>query len=331
VSSKDDRAPHRTRVWRNGKLEKEGFPAAEISDHLEQDDTLVWLDLCAPGPDDLKLISEELGLDPHAVEDAVSAHERAKLDRYSGHLFLNVYWVELDAASGELRTVEVSAFITERALVTVRQSADFDLDALVQRWDDQDDLAQYGVAFLLHGLLDMVVDQHFEAVQVLDSELEKLEDLLFEEGVSDKSVQRRAFSLRKSLVLLRRVLLPMREVVNTLLRRDLHVVPTAMGPYFQDVYDHTLRAAEWSDSLRDGVSNAMDTRLALQSNRLNEVMKKVTSWAAIIAVPTAVTGFYGMNVPYPGFGQHWGFVTSVLVLVVTGLGLYAIFKKRGWL
>jgi magnesium transporter len=331
VRSEDDRPPHRTRVWRNGKLEKEGFPAAEVSDYLEQDDTLVWLDLCAPDPDDLKVISEELGLDRHAVEDAVSEHERAKLDRYEGHLFLNVYSVELDATTGQLTTVEVSAFITERALVTVRQSADFDLDELVQRWDDEQDLARYGVAFLLHGILDMVVDQHFEAVQLLDTELEKLEDLLFEERVTDHSVQRRAFALRKSMVLLRRVLLPMREVVNTLLRRDLHVVPTEMGPYFQDVYDHTLRAAEWADSLRDGVSNAMDTRLALQSNRLNEVMKKVTSWAAIIAVPTAVTGFYGMNVPYPGFSQHWGFFASAGIVILSSLGLYAIFKKRGWL
>jgi magnesium transporter len=331
VSGKDDRPVHRTRVWRNGTLEKEGFPAAEISDYLQQDDTLVWLDLCAPGPDDLKLITEELGLDQHAVEDAVSEHERAKLDRYAGHLFLNVYATRLDAESGELTTVEVSAFITDRALVTVRQSDAFDVDALVEHWEDQADLAKYGVAFLLHGLLDLVVDEHFDTVQLLDRELEKLEDLLFEERISDRAMQRRAFALRKSLVLLRRVLLPMREVVNTLLRRDLHVVPAEMGPYFQDVYDHTLRAAEWTDGLRDGVSNAMDTRLALQSNRLNEVMKKVTSWAAIIAVPTAVTGFYGMNVPYPGFGQHWGFLTSVLVLVVTSLSLYAIFKKRGWL
>ncbi|MGI8330554.1 magnesium transporter CorA family protein [Actinomadura scrupuli] len=331
MSGKDDRPAHRTRVWRNGTLEKEGFPAAQISDYLQQDDTLVWLDLCAPGPDDLKLITEELGLDQHAVEDAVSAHERAKLDRYDGHLFLNVYATRLDAGSGELTTVEVSAFITDRALVTVRQSEAFDVDALVEHWESQADLAKYGVAFLLHGLLDLVVDEHFDTVQSLDSELEKLEDLLFEEKITDRTMQRRAFTLRKSLVLLRRVLLPMREVVNTLLRRDLHVVPAEMGPYFQDVYDHTLRAAEWTDGLRDGVSNAMDTRLALQSNRLNEVMKKVTSWAAIIAVPTAVTGFYGMNVPYPGYGQHWGFVTGALVLVVTSLGLYAVFKKRGWL
>jgi magnesium transporter len=325
-----DEAP-RTRVWRHGRLDKEGFPPAEISDYLEQDDTIVWLDLCAPAPEDLQVISEELGLEPLAVEDALSEHERAKLDRYANHLFLNVYSVRLDVPSGELVTVEVSAFITKRALVTVRQNADFDVEELARRWDAEQDLAQYGVIFLLHTLLDLVVDQHFAAVQALDAEMEGLEDLLFAERVGDQTVQRRSFELRKSLVLLRRVVLPMREVVNTLLRRDLRIVPESMAPYFQDVYDHVLRAAEWTDSLRDLVTSILETRIAMQGNRLNQVMKKLTAWAAIIALPTAVTGFYGQNVPYPGSQQHWGFVVSTALWAVGGVTLYVLFRLRDWL
>jgi magnesium transporter len=325
-----DHAP-RTRVWRNGELAKEGFPVAEISDYLEQDGTVVWLDLCAPAPDDLQVITEELGLDPLAVEDALSEHERAKLDRYPQHLFLNVYSVRLDTASGELSTTEVSAFVTRRALVTVRQGPDFDVEDLLERWDAQRDLAQYGVAFLLHNLIDLVVDQHFAAVQALDAEIESLEDLLFAERVGDQLVQRRSFELRKSLVRLRQVVLPMREVVNTLLRRDLHVVPESMAPYFQDVYDHALRAAEWTDSLRDLVTTILETRIAMQGNRLNQVMKKLTAWAAIIALPTAVTGFYGQNVPYPGSQQHWGFVVSTGLWAVGGVALYILFRVRDWL
>jgi magnesium transporter len=321
----------RTRVWRHGRLAKEGFAPAEISDYLEQDDTIVWLDLCAPAPEDLQVITEELGLEPLAVEDALSEHERAKLDRYDKHLFLNVYSVRLDTESGELVTCEVSAFITTRALVTVRQSADFDVDELARRWDAEQDLAQYGVVFLLHTLLDLIVDQHFAAVQALDGEMEGLEDLLFEERVGDLIVQRRSFELRKSLVLLRRVVLPMREVVNTLLRRDLRIVPDSMAPYFQDVYDHVLRAAEWTDSLRDLVTSILETRIAMQGNRLNQVMKKLTAWAAIIALPTAVTGFYGQNVPYPGSEQPWGFVVSTVVWAAGGVTLYVMFRLRDWL
>jgi magnesium transporter len=152
-------------------------------------------------------------------------------------------------------------------------------------------------------LLDYVIDGHFATVQQLDEALEGLEDLLFDERPHSAEVQRRSFELRKSLVVLRRLVLPMREVVNSLLRRDLGLVDEAMGPYFQDVYDHVLRATEWTESLRDLVSTILETNLAIQGNRQNAIMKKVTSWAAIIAVPTAVTGFYGMNVPYPGFGR----------------------------
>jgi len=137
--------------------------------------------------------------------------------------------------------------------------------------------------------------------------------------------------LRKSLVLLRRVVLPMREVVNTLLRRDLQLVDEAMGPYFQDVYDHILRAAEWTESLRDLVASILETNLTIQGNRLNIISKKVTSWAAIIAVPTAITGFYGQNVPYPGFSQHWGLYSSSALMLGLSIGLYFLFRRNDWL
>jgi magnesium transporter len=130
---------------------------------------------------------------------------------------------------------------------------------------------------------------------------------------------------------LRRLVLPMREVVNSLLRRDLGLVDAAMGPYFQDVYDHVLRATEWTESLRDLVSTILETNLTIQGNRQNTIMKKVTSWAAIIAVPTAVTGWYGMNVPYPGFGQPAGAVASTVLIVILSGALYLLFKRLDWL
>jgi magnesium transporter len=104
-----------------------------------------------------------------------------------------------------------------------------------------------------------------------------------------------------------------------------------MAPYFQDVYDHVLRAAEWTESLRDLVTTILETNLTIQGNRLNLIMKKLTGWAAVIAVPTAITGFYGQNVPYPGFGREWGFVVSVLILVGAAAALWLMFKKRDWL
>jgi magnesium transporter len=320
-----------TRLYRDGVLEAKDFPAAQISDYLEEPGTVVWLDLCEPDQDDLQVISEEFGLHPLAIEDATQPHERPKLDRYQDHYFLTAYAVGLDAATGKLFTSELAAFVTPRALITVRKDARFDIDGVVARWDGSADLAGHGVGFLLWGLLDFVVDGHFTTVQQLDEAIEGLEDLLFDERPKSAEVQRRSFELRKSLVVLRRLVLPMREVVNSLLRRDLGLVDQGMAPYFQDVYDHVLRATEWTESLRDLVSTILETNITIQGNRLNATTKKVTGWAAIIAVPTAVTGYYGMNVPYPGFGQHSGVVTSTVLLVGLSTGLYVLFRRLDWL
>jgi magnesium transporter len=320
-----------TRLYRNGKLELEDFPVADISEHVQDPNACVWLDYCAPTQEELGTIVNELSLHPLAVEDAMSEHQRPKLDRYDSHLFLNAYSVHLDVHSGELATSEIGVFITEHALVTVRKDEGVEIDAVLRRWDESAELAVHGVTFLLWGLLDVLVDGHFEAVQSLDTEIEDLQDLLFDDASRESEVQRRSFELRKSLVLLRRVVLPMREVINSVMRRDLHVIDPEMAPYYHDVYDHVLRATDWTESLRDLVTTILETNLAIQGNRMNLVMKKVTSWAAIIAVPTAITGFYGQNVPYPGFATHWGFwFSSALILGMSGL-LFWAFRRQDWL
>ena len=290
----------------------------------------MWVDLCGPEVKDLDHVADELGLHALAIEDALEARQRPKLDRYTDHQFLSMYGVAFDKATGQLRLRELAAFITTTALVTVRKDEEFDLDDVVVRWDGSMDLAKHGVGFLLYGLIDHVVDGHFEAVQALDEEIEEIEDLLFA-SPPDADVQRRSFALRKSLVTLRRVVLPMREVVNTLLRRDIDIVTEEMTPYFQDVYDHVLRATEWTESLRDLVTTILETNLTIQGNRLNVITKKVTSWAAIIAVPTAITGFYGQNLPYPGFARTSGFIWSSLLIILLSGSLYVVFKRRGWL
>ena len=321
----------RTRCYRKGVLTNEDFPLDDVSEHLELEAAMVWVDLCGPELGDLEHVAEELGLHSLAVEDATSGRQRPKFNRFQGHDFLAAYAVNLDAASGELVTGEIAAFITPTALVTVRTDDAFPIDGLLRRWDENADLTQFGIGALVHGLLDFVVDGHFDAVQSLDDEIEKLEDLLFDDRPRDKDVQRRSFELRKSLVHLRRVVLPMREVVNTMMRRDVGLVPVEMTAYYQDVYDHVLRAAEWTESLRDLVGTIVETNLTIQGNRLNVITKKVTSWAAIIAVPTAITGFYGQNLPYPGFARMSGFYTSTMLIVLLSGGLYLAFKRRDWL
>ena len=321
----------RTRAYRNGTVAAEDFPVEDISEWLADPGVVVWVDFCRPTEADLAALADELGLHALAVEDALEEHQRPKLDRYDSHSFLTAYCVRFHSDDGEVTKAEVDAFVTPKALVTVRKDEGFPIDDVLARWDGAADLAKSGVGFLLHGLLDYIVDGHFTAVQAIDDEIERLEDDVFEESTQYDRMQRRSLRLRKSLTTLRRAVLPMNEVVSATMRQDLHIVDDVMRPYFQDVHDHAMRAAEWTDTLRELINTVRETQLSLQGNRMNMIMKKVTSWAAIIAIPTAVTGFYGQNVPYPGFQAASGFWTSTAVIVVLAVGLYFVFRKRDWL
>jgi magnesium transporter len=334
----DDDKCIRGRVWEHGKVVAENFEFSKISDYLAQPNTLTWIDLCDPDHSELLKLADELSLDPLAVEDAIASGERAKATRHATHTFLTVYAVDLAKTKANATVADrvvlckISAFVLKSGVITVREGTGFDIEDVVQRWEDNSDLLQYGVGALVHGLLDAVVDGHFVAVQSLDDAMERLEDGLFDEQAQGPAVQRATYQVRKDLVELRRVILPMREVVNAVLRhrKDIHGAPE-LDPWFDDLYDHVLRASEWTESLRDMVTTIFETNLSLQDARLNNVMKKLTAWAAIIAVPTAVTGYFGQNVPYPGFGHEWGFLVSVVVIAVIALALFVSFKRRSWI
>lgn len=315
-------------AWKHGKVDSKNFTFEEISDRLAED-CVVWVDLPSTDRDALEALADELSIDPTLIEDALAEHERPKLYHYDKFKFLTAYAVKLRDDSS-LEQSRISAFVAGRAMITVRQGDSFDLDALVRRWHDNSELIERGVGGLVHGLLDLIVDGHFEAVQQLDEAIDGLEEGLFAEKPQDKETQRRAFQLRKSLVALRRVVLPMREVVGALQREDNDADPV-LRPHFTDLYDHVLRVMEWTESMRDMISTVFETNLSLADARLNTIMKKLTAWAAIIAVPTAVTGFYGQNVPYPGFSHTSGFLASSAIMVVAIIALYVIFRRRNWL
>jgi magnesium transporter len=330
----------RTRLWRRSGDTVEGFPLDELSDHLQNHDCLVWVDLCGASRAGLDKLAQELLLDPHAVEDAVASAERPKATRHATHTFVTVYATRLlSQENGQRGEVEsrlelqrLSVFVLPGGVVTVRPDDRFDMDEVVQRWTDHPDLVKQGSGALLHGLLDVVVDGHFDTIQAMDDAIEALEDALFDES-SPRRLQERTYRLRKELVQLRRVVLPMREVVNTVMRHqsDVGGGEGDLAGWYTDLYDHVLRASEWTESLRDMVTTVFETNIALQDARLNVVMKKLTGWAAIIAVPTAVTGWFGMNVAYPGIGRTSGFIASVVVISVLALTLYVLFKRRGWI
>ena len=325
----------RTRLWSDGALEAENFPLADVAKRRGQQGALLWVDLCNPEPAQLAELAAQLGLDDRAVKDIDG--QRTKATRYANHTFLTIYATGVaPIVPGDIESrlliARISIFVLPNAVATVRHENNsshtvFDIDEVVRRWDDNSDLLGEGSPALLHELLDVVVEGHFDAIQQLDDAVESLEDGLFDDTGSNRTIQRNTYRLRKELVELRRIVLPMREVVNTIRRSDT----VERDGWYDDLYDNVIRAAEWTESLRDMITTVFETNLSLQDARLNIVVKKLTGWAAIIAVPTLVTGWYGQNIPYPGFSQVSGVVTSALLSVIASVVLYVMFRRRGWI
>ena len=325
------RCQARTRLYRDGRLELEGFPVADISDYLADESVTIWLDLRDPDRDDLAVLSEEFGLHPLAVEDALRHSQRPKLDRYPSHLFLTAYAARLDTGTGELATSELAAFITSQALITVRQDDGLDIGAVVERWDESPDLAKSGVGYLLYGLLDYIVDGQFEAVQSLDDCMEELEDRLFDDVPRGLEVQRRTFQLRKSLVLLRRIVIPMSEVVSEVMRRDLHIVGDDLMPYYQNA----LRSGAARCRVDRRTARPGDEHLGDQpdypgqpaehhhqeGHRLGRDHRCSHAHHRLLRDERAL----------PRLRREAGLAASVATIVLAGLLLYLVFKRKDWL
>lgn len=321
----------RTRVWRDGELKDENFAFEDISDHIAHQDCVLWVDLDDPGHERLQALAEELSLHPASIEDAMAADERAKAAPYPGYLFVSLYatkWVD-DIVEAH----RVSAFVLDKVLVTVHGPAWREMDEVVRRWDAEADLivrAGSGVDGLLHTLLDVVVDSQFETVQALDSAIDAFDDYLFSERPPTRDQQREIYKVRTGTVAFRRLVVAVPQLVSTVYRLRGSKHP-AMESEWNDLHDHVARVVEWSDATREQLQNVFAASMSQQDLQMNTVMKKLTAWAGIIAVPTAITGFYGQNLPYPGFEQRWGFWVSSVVTLATMLGLYFSFKRRDWL
>jgi magnesium transporter len=322
----------RTRAYRDGVLVDEDFAVDDVSERLAADDrTIIWVDFVRPGPDDLAPLAGELGLHALAIEDALEPHQRSKLDRYPSHLFLSCHAVRLGADDRRLHKSEIDAFVGTRWLVTVRADDEFAIDDVLKRWDGDPELTAQGVGVLVHALLDEVVDGYFTVAEAIDDYYEDAGDRVFSEHPLRPDQQRGWFEMRRTLSQFRRLVLPLREALSGLLRHESALVNPEVLPYWQDLYDHVVVVSETTDGLRDLAASLVDANLALRDYRQNQVMKTVSSWAAIVAAPTLVTGYYGMNVPFPGSGETAGVIWSAVVIVAISVGLYVLFRRRGWL
>jgi magnesium transporter len=292
---------------------------------------VVWVDLADPSKDDLVRLAEELGLHHLAVEDALDSHQRDKYVHYEHHVFLVAHGVSLDVEAAELRVVELDVFIGDQWMVTCHRGAEELIERVVQRWDKARQFAGCHLGVAVYSLLDVVVDGYFRTVDDFEAFYDDAADQVFGENPIEPGQHRHWFEMRRALNRFDRIVRPLTEALMTVVDQDLTRFAPASAPYLRDAAGELTRASAEVESLRELVDHLVDANLVLRDYRQNQVMKKVTSWAAIIAVPTLVTGYYGMNVPYPGFGETSGVIVSSAIAVGCSGSLYLLFRRKSWL
>lgn len=318
-------------VFEDGQASGSPRALTDISEILTEKGKLVWFDLVAPHPEDLRLLEREFDLHPLAIEDAVSAHQRSKIEPYGEYYFIVVHAATI---SGDQLTLhELAIFAGRNYLVTVRHDPPYPLEEILKRWQSHPEHLRDAAGYLLYTILDTVVDGYLPVAEMFQERVDSLEEGLFQKSPSQAEVLPQIFRMKKEAQMFRRAAFPMREVLNPLVREDLSLYSREESFYFRDVYDHTVLVTDQLDSARDLVNSALEIQLSVAANRQNEVAKQLTIIATIFLPLSFIVGFFGQNfswlVGHIGGGPTFTFVglgTDVAAVVLTLL----FFKLRGW-
>jgi magnesium transporter len=290
---------------------------------------IVWVDVSDPTSQDFVDLAREFGFHPLAIEDCRNEHQRPKVDEYQGYYFTVIYEAEYDP-EGRLELRELNIFLGTNYLVTVHSRPIRALQTAERLWRGWTDLAERGTGLLAYLLIDSIVDDYMPLLDSLSDRLDDLEDQIFEEFHTDALQE--IFRVKKQLLFLRRVVTPLRDVFNTLLRREQPIFSRETMIYFQDVHDHLIRVADTIDTLREIVGSTMDAYLSVSGNRMNFVMKRLTSISAILMSITLIAGIYGMNFNFmPELKWRYGYIGALFSMLIVGVALYLYFRKIEWL
>ena len=302
---------------------------AEISDYLLRPGCFVWVALKDPEPQEMLAMQEEFELHDLAVEDAMTGHQRPKLEEY-GSLVFTAMHVPLDKGS-EIETGELDLFVGPNFVLSVRHRFDPGFQAVRDRAEGEPHLLKHGSGYVFYAVMDNVVDRYFPVVDQLESDLEDLEERIFTENSPRKNIEQ-LYELKHKLRVMRHVVDPLLEVLHKLYGGRVPLVCVGLQDYFRDVYDHLTRVNLQLEGLREMVTTATAVNLAMINQNQGEVTKRLAAYAALVAVPTMIAGVYGMNFEHmPELKWVFGYPVSLGAMIVIDLLLWRRFKKAGWL
>lgn len=319
------------RVFRGGRPSPAPKDLGAISEILKEEGTLIWFDVVDPTEKDLALLREEFHLHPLSVEDAVVAHERPKIEAYATYWFLVVLGATVESSGVEFH--EVAIFAGKKFLVTVRHGPPYPLEEIEDRWRAHPEKLCQNAGFLLYTILDTVVDGYLPVTELFAERVDEIEEALFADRPMQRGTLPEIFAMKKNAQRFRHAVLPMRDILNPIIRGDVDLLDEHEMPYFRDVYDHAVRVIDQLDTMRDMVNSALEINLSVVANRQNEVAKQLTIIATIFLPLSFIVGFFGQNFSFlvshiggPGIFLAFGIGVEVVAVVLT----VGYFKVKGW-
>ncbi|HEU0234618.1 MAG TPA: magnesium/cobalt transporter CorA [Gallionella sp.] len=303
--------------------------AEEISDCISHPDCFVWVALRDATDAELEKMQEEFGLHDLAVEDAHHGHQRPKIEEYGDTLFVAMHIVEDNHS--ELTVGEISVFVGRNFILSIRNRSNRSFLGVRERCEREPELLRLGSGFVLYALMDAVVDRYFPVIDNLESQLESIEEHLFDKDSALVNIAQ-LYELKRKVVVLKHAVMPLMEATGKLHGGRVPPVCATTQEYFRDVYDHLARINATIDAIRDTITTAILVCQSTVSIEQNEVNKRLAAWAGIFAVATAFAGIWGMNFQHmPELKLEFGYPLALLVIVGTCGFLYYRFKRSGWL
>jgi magnesium transporter len=290
---------------------------------------IAWIGLYKPTEEEFESVAEEFELHPLAVEDAVEAHQRPKLERYGETLFVVLRPARYLDESETVEFGEIHVFVGPGFVVTVRHGEASALEEVRRRLEGNPELLRRGPAAMLYAIMDRVVDDYAPVVEGLENDIQEIETEVFG---GNPGVSRRTYELSREVIEFQRATGPLARVLGSLLEDEGLEIDPEVRRYLRDVQDHALRVIEKVEGFRELLNNILSVNHTLVGIRQNDEVKKISGWAAILFAPTLVAGIYGMNFEYmPELNWVFGYPFALTLMLVVALALYLVFKTRGWL
>jgi magnesium transporter len=320
-------------VYREGAEQVEsGFTAEELPELLKDNKAVIWIDMEAPTEADEQLLLNVFHFHPLTLEDCRETRNYPKVEEFPGYLYFIVHGVRADTSPDHFNTIELDAFLGPNYVITYHHEMFRSINNVKKMLSTSPVACQRGPAFLLHQILDQIVDFDSPVLDDFDERIAKLEDDIFTLSRPNKAILEEIMDLKRGVLRLRRISARQLEVILRTSRGEFALIPPALLPFYRDIHDHLIRVTDLAENYRDLISGSLDAYMSVVGNRMNEIMKVLTIFSAIMLPLTFIAGVYGMNFEnMPELTTRFGYFVVLSLMVLVAIGMLLFFWARGWL